>query len=164
MKKIEITNAAQMTSPNPFTLVCTETPEGKTNLAAVSWWTYVSFNPAMLCVAMNKTSYSGEIIRKNKSVVLAMPGSKIGDAAFRCGTVSGRDNDKAQDFGIELAGLPECAIKVPVETRLAFDCILENIQETGSHYLYICTIKGIYADESKEQVFAWDGYATIRPL
>lgn len=164
MKKIEISAAYKMTSPNPVTLVCTRTPEGKTNLATVSWWTYMSSQPPMLGFAMSKKSYSGEMVRQNKKVVLAMPDAAIADAAFKCGTVSGRKTDKASDFGIELADLPGAAFKVPVHTRLAFECSLDNTMDVGDHYLYVCTIDAIHGDDSKTQIFAWDGYAKLRPI
>ncbi len=56
MKKINLPQAAKLTSPNPVTLVCTQKPDGSTNLATVSWWTYLSFNPYMIAYAMAKTS------------------------------------------------------------------------------------------------------------
>lgn len=36
MEKITLPKASQLTSPNPVTLVCTEKPDGTTNLATVS--------------------------------------------------------------------------------------------------------------------------------
>ncbi len=164
MKKIDIATAFKMTSPNPVTLVCTETPQGGTNLAAVSWWTYLSDDPLMLCFAMAKPSYSGELVSRNKKVILAMPGAEIAVAAFKCGTVSGREKDKAKEFSIGLMELPGSSIKIPVQSRLVFDCALDKIVETGECNLYICTITGIYGDESKQQVFAWNGYGKIAPL
>ena len=59
MKKMNLPQAAKLTSPNPVAVVCTEKPDGSTNLATVSWWTYLSFNPNMIAYAMAKTSYSG---------------------------------------------------------------------------------------------------------
>ena len=40
MKEITLPKASQLTSPNPVTVVCTQKPDGSTNLATVSWWTY----------------------------------------------------------------------------------------------------------------------------
>ena len=63
MNKINLPQAAKLTSPNPVSVVCTMKPDGSTNLATVSWWTYLSFNPNMIAYAMAKTSYSGEMVR-----------------------------------------------------------------------------------------------------
>mgnify|MGYP005763278107 FL=1 len=38
MNKIEITKAPVFTSPNPITLICTEKPDGSTNLATLPFW------------------------------------------------------------------------------------------------------------------------------
>lgn len=52
MNKINLSQAARFTSPNPVTVVCTQKPDGSTNLATVSWWTYLSFNPNMIAYAL----------------------------------------------------------------------------------------------------------------
>ena len=118
LKPMTLGQASKFTSPNPLTLVCTQTPERKTNLAAVSWWTYLSFNPNLIGFAMNKASYSGEMVRQNQKVALAMPGKDLAQAALSCGSVSGRDADKAEKFGIDLTSLPDCPIQVPVHSRV----------------------------------------------
>ncbi len=66
MNKINLPQAAKLTSSNPVSVVCTMKPDGSTNLATVSWWTYLSFNPNMIAYAMAKTSYSGEMVRNTK--------------------------------------------------------------------------------------------------
>ena len=85
MNKITLPKASQLTSPNPVTLVCTHKPDGTTNLATVSWWTYLSFNPGMIAYAMAKTSYSGEMVRGNKKVILTIPGEAIAEQVVGCG-------------------------------------------------------------------------------
>lgn len=38
MNKINISNAPAYTSPNSMTLICTEKPDGSTNLATLAFW------------------------------------------------------------------------------------------------------------------------------
>ena len=163
MQEISLGQASKFTSPNPLTVVCTETPACKTNLAPVSWWNYLSFNPNIICFAMAKTSYSGEMVRQNKQVVLAMPGTSIADAIMTCGSLSGRDIDKAEELAIELIDLPEGAIKVPAHSRIAIQCQLMNTVEAGDHWLYLCTVDHVYIVAKEEALFAWNGYAKLRP-
>ncbi len=61
MQKISLAAAAGITSPNPVSIVCTLRDDGKTNLATVSWWTYLSYKPDMIAYAMAKTSFSAKI-------------------------------------------------------------------------------------------------------
>ena len=35
--------------------------------------------------------------------------------------------------------------------------------ESGDHYLYLCNIDKMLADESKEVLLAWNGYAKVAP-
>ena len=112
---------------------------------------------------MAKTSYSGEMVRQNKQVVLAMPGTSIADAIMTCGSLSGRDIDKAEELAIELIDLPEGAIKVPAHSRIAIQCQLMNTVEAGDHWLYLCTVDHVYIVAKEEALFAWNGYAKLRP-
>lgn len=163
MEKINLPQAAALTSPNPVTIVCTEKPDGTTNFATVSWWTYLSFNPNMIACAMAKTSYSGEMVRNNKKVIVTIPGAEIAETVLNCGSTTGRDTDKVGKFGIELAGVEGSSIKIPAHSRVAIQCSLKEYHEVGDHYLYVCDVEQVYGDESEEALFAWNGYAKIAP-
>lgn len=164
MNKINLPMASKLTSPNPVTLICTKKDDGKTNLATVSWWTYLSYNPNMIAYAMAKTSYSGEMVRGNKEVVLTVPGEKIANEVMECGCSTGRNTDKIEKFGIEMQSLPDTAIQVPLHSRVAIVCNLKEYIETGDHYLYICNVKQVYGNEQEKAVFAWNGYADIHSV
>lgn len=163
MNKISLPQASKLTSPNPVTLVCTQKPDGSTNLATVSWWTYLSYNPNMIAYAMAKTSYSGEMVRNNKKVILTIPGVAIADEVMGCGMSTGRDTDKIAKLGIEMQEVPNSEIKIPLHSRVAIKCSLKEFIETGDHYLYICNVEDVYGNEQEEAVYAWNGYSQIRP-
>ena len=163
MDKINLSKASKLTSPNPVTIVCTQKPDGGTNLATESWWTYLSFNPNMIAYAMAKTSYSGEMVRANKKVILTIPGAEIAEAVMGCGCTTGRDTDKISKFGIEMQAVEGSDIQIPLHSRVAIQCSLKEFIETGDHYLYICSVEQVYGNEAEEAVFAWDGYAKIAP-
>ena len=162
MEKITLPKASNLTSPNPVTIVCTQKPDGKTNLAAVSWWTYLSYNPGMIAYAMAKTSYSGEMVRNNKKVILTIPGAEIADEAMGCGMSTGRDTDKIVKLGIEMQEIPGSEIQIPLHSRVAIVCSMKEFLEVGDHYLYICDVEQVYGNEAEEALFAWNGYAQLR--
>lgn len=163
MEQMNLPQAANLTSPNPVTIVCTEKPDGTTNLATVSWWTYLSFNPSMIAYAMAKTSYSGEMVRNNGKVILTIPGAEIAETVLGCGSTTGRNTNKVEKFGIELASVPGSSIQIPTHSRVAIQCRLKEYYEVGDHYLYICDVEQVYGDENEEALFAWNGYAKIAP-
>ena len=53
MKKIDIGNAPAYTSPNSMTLICTEKPDGSTNLATLAFWAFASTNPGKIMFSLN---------------------------------------------------------------------------------------------------------------
>jgi flavin reductase (DIM6/NTAB) family NADH-FMN oxidoreductase RutF len=101
------------------------------------------------------------MVRGNKKVVLTIPGAAIKDAVMGCGMSTGRDTNKAEKLGIEMQSIPGSDIQIPTHTRVAIHCTLKEYHEVGDHYLYICNVDQVFADENEEALFAWNGYARI---
>ena len=161
MEKINLPKASKITSPNPVAIVCTQKPDGSTNLATVSWYTYLSYNPNMIAYAMAKSSYSGELVRENKKVVITIPSENIKEIVVGCGMYSGREIDKIRNLGIKMQSIPTSDIKIPLHSAAAIQCNLKEFIETGDHYLYICNVEEVYADDKERTVFSWEGYTKI---
>ena len=164
MEQITISQAQKHTSPNPIALVCTQKPDGSSNLAAVSWWTYLSNKPPVLGFALSNKGYTGELLRQSKQVVLALPGTALAKEAFLCGCCSGRDTNKAEKYAIALESVPGSPVLAPRHSKLVFACQLESTAPAGDHTVYICAIDNIYYRDSETQLFSWEGYADLRPI
>ena len=163
MKQINIGQATALTSPDPLVLVCTKKEDGKLNMAPVSFFMYASFNPPMLAFGMGKSSNSGENIRRTEKAVLAVPGITLKDAVMAYGSSNGGKKDKLAETPIALQSIDGTDIQIPEDCRIAFEVTLEKTVESGDHYLYLCNIDKILADETKEALFAWNGYAKVAP-
>ena len=118
MKKIDISNAPAYTSPNSMTLLCTEKPDGSTNLATLAFWAFASTNPGKIMFSLNKRAYSLELLAEKKEVILAIPGVELTSALIGCGTCSGRDTDKASKVGLTMQEVEGTNIKAPVPCKL----------------------------------------------
>lgn len=164
MKTLALMDSSKLIAPNPLTLICSKTPSGSTNLAAVSWWTYLSVKPAIIGFAMMKPSFTGEIIRADKKVVLTVPSDNMpAKQIIQCSTFTGRTKEKVKEFGIELKNLPDCDIQIPAYSVVAIECTLREFVDVGDHYFYICDVKNVYGDENENPLFAWKGYTKIAP-
>ena len=163
MDKISLSKATRLTSPNPVSIVCTLKPDGGTNLATVSWWTYLSFAPDMIGFAMAKTSYTGELVRENGKLILATPGADICRETMGCGMCSGRNVDKIKQFDVQMQKVPGSEIEIPLHSRVAIQCIMKEFVEVGDHYFYICTVEQVFGNKDEEAVFAWKGFSQIAP-
>ncbi|MBQ7475442.1 MAG: flavin reductase family protein [Clostridia bacterium] len=161
MEHVTIKDAERMTSPNPFALVATRKEDGTANVMALSWWTYVSNSPATVAICTSDRGLTGSLIKKNGEFTLSMPDESIKEAAFLCGTRSGRDCDKAAEFGIELedgetVGAPHVRM-----SALVLECRLVNAVAVGDHTMYIAEVTSVLADASRRPVFAAEGYKRL---
>lgn len=163
MKDVNIGQATALTSPDPLMLVCTQKEDGTLNMAPVSFFMYASFNPPMLAFALGKAANSGENIRRTGKAVLAAPGVSLKDAVMAYGSKNGGKVDKLKETPVALQNIDGCDIQIPEDSRIAFVVSLAQTVESGDHYLYLCNIDKMMADESKEALFAWDGYAKVAP-
>ena len=159
MNKIEITKAPVFTSPNPITLICTEKPDGSTNLATLAFWTYASTAPGKIVFSLNKGAYTLELLAANKEVVVAVPGMELVDALIGCGTSSGRDVNKAEKFGISMGKVEGTEIEAPENCRLLIHASVCQTVDADDHIIHVCDVKNVFADENVEAAFAWNGYA-----
>lgn len=163
MKEINIGQAAALTSPDPLVLVCTQKEDGSLNMAPVSFFMYASFNPPMLAFGMGRSANSGENIRRTGKAVLSVPGVSLKDAVMAYGSASGGKTDKLKELPISLQSIKGSDIQIPEDSRVAFVVSLAQTVEAGDHYLYLCDIEKMVADDTKEALFAWDGYAKVAP-
>lgn len=161
MKDLTIGQAQRMTAPAPFALLTSKDGEGKTNIMAVSWWTYLSNHPAKLGACLSNKGYSGGNIREGGEFALCIVDEALRESALRCGSCSGRNTDKAAKFGIELADAKEIAPKVVKESKVVFECRLSDMMSIGDHTFFVADAVAVYGDESKKQLYAYDGYGRL---
>ena len=158
MKSISINEALKYSSPHPVSLISAVTPEGITNLTPVAWWTYLESEPVMVGFSVGKENYAWELVTKNRKAVLSLPGEAIAKEALQCGSVSGRDVNKAEKFGIELVDAP---VKYPVHSRLAFVCAVENMVDVGDCRFFICKVDEILFNENERHLYAVHGSSSL---
>ena len=163
MKELNIFQATEMTSPNPLTLICTQKEDGSTNMAPICFVSFLSFNPPMVGFATSKQSCTGEQARKNGKAIITVPAAEIAEAAFGCGTCTGKNTDKVQKFAVEMKNIDDCDIMIPAETKVAFVVDVKDAIDVGDHILHICDVKSIFGDDSKKALYAWNGFGKVAP-
>ena len=163
-KEITIGEAQRLTSPNPFAVLGTEKPDGTANLMAVSWWMYTSNHPASMAVCLSNKGLSGSLIRERKLFSLSVVGETLKTAAFRCGTCSGRDHNKAEEFGIETEKDEESGAVYVRDARVNFILKLTDSVPVGDHTLYLAEVQKIFGDDEKPGLFAMNGYGKLETV
>lgn len=161
MTEITLGQAQRLTAPAPFALLSARRADGSDNLMAVSWWTYLSNHPPMLGVCLSKKGLSGSLIEQTGVFTLSIVGETLRDAALACGRCSGRDHDKASEFGIPLEAASVIPASLVSDSRVAYECRLVNRSEAGDHVFYLAEIVSCHGDAEIKHLYAWDGYARL---
>ena len=77
------------------------------------------------------------------------------------GKTSGSKADKLADHPIPMQSIEGCSISIPEDVRTAFTVTLDDTMQTGNHTLYSCKVGRILGDETREALYAWEGYSVI---
>ena len=163
MKELNIMEAAVYTSPNPLTLICSRNEDGTTNLAPICFVSYLSFNPPMIGFAAGKQSQTGKRVRETGKVIVTVPGESLKQAVVACGSSTGAISRKVEENHIEMTCVEGSDIQIPADTRLAMVATLQQTVEVGDHIMHICQVDKFLGDESKQGLYAWNGFGKVAP-
>ncbi|MEM2146315.1 MAG: flavin reductase family protein, partial [Candidatus Jordarchaeaceae archaeon] len=83
--------------PMPVTLVGANV-NGKPNYLTVAFCGMVNLNPPLISVSLNKTHYTNQGIRENKTFSVNIPSAEMAIVTDYCGLFSGSRVDKSQIF------------------------------------------------------------------
>ena len=150
MRKATFDEALENTAPQPVALICTPRPDGGTNLAPVAWWTYLESEPTMMGFSMAKESYTCELALASDKVAICLPSEAIADDVLKCGSISGREVDKAKEYDIELIGGEQ---KYPVHSKLVYLCKASQRVIVGDCVFFVCEINEILLDEAQRHIY-----------
>lgn len=163
MKERNILEATVLTSPNPLTLICSQNEDGTTNLAPICFVSYLSFNPPMIGFACGKQSHTGKRVRETGKAIVTVPGQSLAQAVMACGSTTGANTHKVAENHIEMVDVEGSSIQIPADTRLAMVATLKQTVEVGDHILHICQVDQFLGDESRQGLYAWNGFGKVAP-
>lgn len=159
---VEIGKIQKETSPNPFCLITSRKENGKTNIMALSWWTYVSNKPAIVAVCLSNRGYSGELIRRSGEFGLCLPDESLMQASMKCGRCSGRECDKPEEFGIGLSDARTISAKLVTKSHIALECKVIKIVEVNDHDMFLAEVVEAHIHPEYRHLYAFNGYRELR--
>jgi flavin reductase (DIM6/NTAB) family NADH-FMN oxidoreductase RutF len=151
MQKLEPDQAFWLTAPHIYTLVTSLDVHGKPNVMGVSWVTRTPFSPPLMLVSIGHTRYSHTGIAEHQEFVIHYPSREQAQAAWLCGTLSGRDGNKIEKVGLEL--IDSQVVKVPTikHVTVAFECKLISQLETGDHTVFVGEVVATSGNPNKAE-------------
>ncbi len=146
MAKKEI-KANTLLMPVPVTLVTALDENGRPNIITLAWVGTVASVPPQISISIRKSRYSHKPVKDNREFVLNIPGENLLVETDACGSVSGRDVHKFEEFN--LTPTEASVVKAPLieECPINMECKISDILELGSHDMFVAEIVAMHANE-----------------
>ncbi len=98
-QSVALTHACRLINHGPTVLVSSE-HEGQRNVMAAVWSMPAEFTPPRVAVVIDKSTFTRELILASGRFALNIPCRTLADITYTVGSVSGRDKDKFERYGL----------------------------------------------------------------
>jgi len=122
--------------------------EGKQNVMASGWHTYIGSSPGIYGISLRKETYTYQLIEKSGVFGVHFMPAACSELIQSVGTFSGHNMDKFADFNIKYEEGLKADIPVLKEAYFAYECRTINITTYGDHELITGEILQCYQDKS----------------
>lgn len=132
--------------PLPVVMVSCGTME-KSNIITVAWTGILNTNPATVYIAVRPTRYSYSLIKEQGEFVINLTNKDLVRATDWCGVKTGSKVDKFKEMKLtkEKANFVKCPMIK--ESPVSVECKVREIQELGSHHVFVADVLAICADK-----------------
>ncbi|BDF33525.1 flavin reductase [Lachnospiraceae bacterium] len=144
----QIWKPGNMLYPLPAVMVSAAGKNGEANIITVAWTGTICSDPAMLYISVRPERYTYHMIKETGEFVVNLTTEKLARAADWCGVKSGRDVDKWKEMGLTKGKAEELAYAPVIkESPVNIECRVTEVNELGSHHMFIAEVAAVLADE-----------------
>ena len=141
-------------------ILVTAAYKDKATITTCAWHLPLSKSPSALGIALAKTHFSSELIKKNEEFIVNIPDWSLLDKAVLCGSLSGRSVDKFKEAKLTPQKPHHLTKTHAIEECLGnIECSLLDTKEIGDHFLFLGEV--VYA-EAEEKYFVNDFWNTSK--
>ena len=132
--------------PLPVVMVSCGTME-KSNIITGAWTGILNTNPATVYIAVRPSRYSYHLIKEEGEFVINLTNKNLVRATDWCGVKTGSQVDKFKEMKLtkEKANFVKCPMIK--ESPVSVECKVREIQEMGSHHVFVADVLAINADK-----------------
>lgn len=132
--------------PLPAVMISCGTME-KSNIITVAWTGIINTNPAMVYISVRPTRHSYNMIKEAGEFVINLTTQNLAYATDWCGVKTGAKVDKFKEMRLtkEKANFVKCPMIK--ESPVSVECKVKEIEELGSHHMFIAEVLAINADK-----------------
>ena len=133
--RIEINN--RCTKPHILTWAIASTEGGERSICPCGWHMTTSHDPFMVAISLHFGRFTNELIRRSKEFILAFPGENQAGITLELGSISGRDTDKIEKYGLTAVAADFCSTPIIEECIVNLECKLAHTLDTGDHTVFV---------------------------
>ena len=117
-RPVELRHASRLLNHGPTVLITSRDESlDRRNVMAAAWSMPVEFEPPRIAIVVDKSTWSRELIERSGKFGIVIPGVAAANWTYAVGSVSGRDEDKFNCYGIPVVNGPELGL--PVNLHIA---------------------------------------------
>ncbi len=118
---IELHHASRLLNHGPTVLITSfDEQSQRRNIMAAAWSMPVEFEPPRVAIVVDKSTWTRELIEHNGKFGIVIPGVAATNWTWAVGSVSGRDEDKFNCYGIPVVRGPVFGLPLVEEKCLAW--------------------------------------------
>lgn len=152
-RPVELKHASRLLNHGPTVLITSRDESiDRRNVMAAAWSMPVEFEPPRIAIVVDKSTWSRELIERSGKFGIVIPGVAAANWAYAVGSVSGRDEDKFNCYGIPVVQGPVLGLPVIEEKCLAWmECRL--LPATAAQEQYDTLFGEVVAAAADERAF-----------
>ena len=133
-------------------LVVRDRDHHRFDIMPLGWKMWASAQPRRMAFSVAQAHYSCALLERERECTLAWPGPALIDGVIKCGSLSGRDTDKAALAGWNLLPAVHVGSGLLEQAVVNLECRVEQSVPTGDHTLFIYSIAEGHVSERDERV------------
>ncbi|WP_062195479.1 flavin reductase family protein [Caldimonas taiwanensis] len=157
---VRLEHASRLLNHGPTVLV-TSAHAGRRNVMTAAWSMPVEFTPPRIAIVIDKSTYTRELIQASGHFGLCIPGAGLAELVDAVGTLSGREVDKFQRFGLRAHPGPMTGVPLLEDGCVAWlEC--RRLPEPHAEHTYDTWFAEVLCAAANPRIFV-DGRWSIRP-
>ncbi|WP_312272823.1 flavin reductase family protein [Pseudescherichia sp.] len=152
-RPVALEHASRLLNHGPTILITSRDDQiDRRNIMAAAWSMPVEFSPPRIAIVIDKSAWSRELIERSGMFGIVVPGVAAKNWTYAVGSVTGRDEDKFNCYGIPAISGPVLGLPVVEERCLAWmECRL--LPATAAQEKYDTLFGEVVAAAADERAF-----------
>ena len=136
-----------MIYPLPAVMVSCGDSADNYNIITIAWTGTLCSEPPMCYVSVRKNRHSYSLIERTKSFVINLTTTQLARETDWCGVKSGKDFRKFIETNLTPVKADFVNAPMIAESPMNIECKVIEINELGSHDVFIAEVVAVHADE-----------------